>query len=266
MRHTRRWASGNEGTRFLLFPQPPFLENFLEPEIVTVSSPAGSIGPGPSDDRMYAIHPVGKDLKYGFHVSDGGEPFMYLPAWHGDIMAPAMPDEAGHFDHLEPGTLQFETAHLFGTAHFALDVWEGYFGRPIPWHFADAYDRLELTILPSLANAIIGWGFLEAGVVKTEEGVPRAFSMNFDVIAHEIGHAVDVSLNSGDDRRKWLDARGIPDAPWWPGEGGVNDFKSGAGDFAEGFAAWQVGTGSYRSKLGSAPNSAQLELIAQLAN
>ena len=86
------------------------------------------------------------------------------------------------------------------------------------------------------------------------------------VVAHEIGHAVDVSRNSGSERRSWLEARGVPDAQWWPGEGGVSDFKSGAGDFAEGFAAWQVGTGSYRSKLGSAPNSEQLELMAQLSN
>jgi hypothetical protein len=85
------------------------------------------------------------------------------------------------------------------------------------------------------------------------------------VIAHEIGHAVDVTLNSGDERRTWLNARGIPESDWWPGEGGVSDFRSGAGDFAEGFAAWQVGTGSYRSKMGSAPNSDQLELLATLA-
>ena len=190
MRQTMRRASWNEGTRFLLFPQPPFLENFSEPEIVTVSSPTGSVGPGPSDDRMYAIHPVGKELQYGFHTSDGGDPFMYLPSWRGDIVAPALPDEGGHFDHLMPGTPQFETAHLFGTARFALDVWECYFGRPIQWHFADDYERLELSVLPTLANAIIGWGFLETGVVRSKEGVPRAFSMNFDVIAHEVGHAI----------------------------------------------------------------------------
>jgi hypothetical protein len=190
MRHTKRRAARTEGTRFLLFPQPPFLENFSEPEIVTVSSPAGSVGPGPSDNRMYAIFPVGKELQYGFHTSDSGRPFMYLPSWQGDIVAPALPNELGHFDHLEPGTPQFETAHLFGTARFALDVWERYFGRPIQWHFADDYDRLELSVLPTLANAIIGWGFLETGVVRTQEGVPRAFSMNFDVIAHEIGHAI----------------------------------------------------------------------------
>ncbi len=190
MPRPRRRVFRNEGTRFLLFPQPPFLEGFAEPEVVTVSSPAGSVGAGPSDDRMYAVFPDGKELQYGFHVSDGGEPFMYLPPWRGDIVVPALPGAAGHFDHLTPGTPQFETAHLFGTARFVLDVWERYFGRPVPWHFADDYERLELSILPTLANAIIGWGFLETGVVRTEEGVPRAFSMNFDVIAHEIGHAV----------------------------------------------------------------------------
>ncbi len=86
------------------------------------------------------------------------------------------------------------------------------------------------------------------------------------VIAHELGHAVDVTLNNGAERRAWLELRGFPDADWWPAPGGVSDFHSGAGDFAEGFAAWQVGTGSYRSKLGPAPNSEQLELIATLAN
>ena len=85
------------------------------------------------------------------------------------------------------------------------------------------------------------------------------------VIAHELGHAVDVTLNSGAERRQWLASREFGDADWWPAEGGVSDFHSGAGDFAEGFAAWQVGISSYRSKLGPAPNSEQLELIARLA-
>lgn len=180
----------NDGTRFLLFPQPSFLSDFSEPEVVTVSAPAGTIGPGPSDDRMYAIFADGKELRYGFHVSDFGRHFMYLPPWRGETFEPAVPNQYGHFDHLIPGTAQFEAAHLFGTSRFVLDVWETYFDRKIEWHFAGDYERLELSVLPSLANAIIGWGFLETGVVQTDEGVPRSFSLNFDVIAHELGHAI----------------------------------------------------------------------------
>jgi hypothetical protein len=190
MRKRRRRSVHDEGTRFLLFPQAPTADRYVEPEIVTVSSPAGSVGPGPADERMYAIFADGKELRYGFHVSDGGTPFMYLPPWRGKMLPPAMPDRSGHFDYLMPGTPQFQTAHLFGTARFVLDVWEGYFGRRIPWHFAEEYDQLELSILPTLANAIIGWGFLEAGVVRTDEGEPHAFSLNFDVIAHELGHGI----------------------------------------------------------------------------
>ncbi len=85
------------------------------------------------------------------------------------------------------------------------------------------------------------------------------------VIAHEVGHAVDVSLNSAEDRTRWQEARGISDAPWWPGNG-ANDFSTGAGDFAESFAAWQVGGGNFRSNLGPVPNGDQLALMAQLAS
>lgn len=84
------------------------------------------------------------------------------------------------------------------------------------------------------------------------------------VIAHELGHAVDVSLNDGEDRNRWTAARGLDDAPWWP-ESGATDFSTGAGDFAESFAAWQVGPNGFRSTLAPAPDGAQIELLAELS-
>ncbi len=180
---------GNSGTRVRLFPQPPFLEEFREPEVVVLSPPAGTVGPGPSDDRMYTVLPQGKDLHYGMQQGEFGS-FLYLPPWTGMALAPAMPDENGHFDQLEPGTPQFEAAHLYGTVRFVLDVWEGYFGRRIGWHFEREYDRMELSILPELDNALVGYGFIEVGSHTTETGAVRPFSLNFDVIAHEVGHAI----------------------------------------------------------------------------
>ena len=112
-----------------------------------------------------------------------------MPPWTGECHEPALPDEAGHFDHLEPGTPQFEAAHLFGTVRFVMDVWEAYFDRQIPWHSAKHYDRLEVTILPSLENAYSGYGFLEMGGDR-KHGRYKPFSLNFDVIAHEVGHAI----------------------------------------------------------------------------
>jgi hypothetical protein len=175
-----------EGTRFKLFPQPRFLEDFSEPEVVMVSSPPGSLGPGPQDHRMYTIFPVGKEKPYGI-AAQGEE--AAAPPWTGPIEDLAMPDENGHFDYLEPGTPQFEQAHLFGTVRFVLDIWEQYFDREIEWHSKKDYERIELTILPSLENAYSGYGFLEMGGDR-KHGRYKPFSLNFDVIAHEVGHAI----------------------------------------------------------------------------
>ena len=84
------------------------------------------------------------------------------------------------------------------------------------------------------------------------------------VIAHELGHAIDVTLNDGDERRRWQEARGIEDEPWWPNDR-ASDFSTGAGDFAESFAAWQVGPASFRSNLGDPPNTGQIALLAELS-
>ncbi|WP_415715206.1 hypothetical protein [Roseibium sp.] len=178
-----------QGTRFRLFPQPRFLEDFQEPETVFVSSPAGTLQPGPADERMYTIFPIGKPRPYGIAPGPADRGDVLAPPWTGDAHPPAMPDADGHFDYLEPGTEQFEAAHLFGTVRFVLDIWEDYFGRQIPWHSARHYDRLELTILPSLENAYSGYGFLEMGGDRKHGGY-KPFSLNFDVIAHEVGHAI----------------------------------------------------------------------------
>lgn len=182
------------GTRFLLFPQSPFLDQSAELELVEISAPPGTIGPGPSGPRMYTVNPVGKTTPYGAIVPGPGGPGMYLPPWNGFINVPAMPDDNGNFIHIAPSDPAFEAAHLFGSAHFTMDVWEGYFGRPIPWHFAPSFDRLELSLLPSLDNAHIGWGFLETGGTSEHGGEYRPYSLNFDVVAHEIGHAIIYSI------------------------------------------------------------------------
>ncbi len=176
-----------EGTRFRLYPQPNFVDRFAEPEVVMCSSPPGSITAGPSDERMYTLFPIDKPAPYG--ISPTPDEDAPAPPWRGDILPPAEPDEHGHFDYLEPGTPQFEAAHLFGCVRFVLDIWEKYFGRSIPWHSSRDYDRIELSILPSLENAYSGYGFIEVGGDRDHGGY-KPFSLNFDVIAHEVGHAI----------------------------------------------------------------------------
>lgn len=188
MRFGPRAGGELSGTKFKLFPQPSYLDSFERAETVWVSSPPGSLGPGPSDDRMYVVDPIGKPRPYGILPGPRGSTDLYMPPWRGTVHPPVEPDRAGHFDYLEPGTPAFEAAHLFGSARFVLDVWEDLFGRPIDWHFLADFERLELSLFEQFDNARAGYGFLEVGAETTETGELRPFSLNFDIIAHEMGH------------------------------------------------------------------------------
>jgi hypothetical protein len=181
----RRRELETRGTRFLLYPQPPILAPSQAPETVWVSPPAGSVGPGPADDRMYVIDAIGKDRHYEF---------PYLPPYRGPHRAPARPGPDGHFDHFEPGSREFMAAHAYGTLRFVLDVWEKYFGGEIPWHFAEDYPRLEIIPLLEWNNAQSGYGFIEMGFARPDAPDTRPFALNFDVLAHELGHSFIYSL------------------------------------------------------------------------
>jgi hypothetical protein len=178
------------GTRFRLYPQPPYAEEAAVLETVWVSPPAGSVGAGPSDQRMYVVDPIGKPRSYGPSPNPRGGTSLYLPPWDGPARAPALPDAEGHFDDLEPGTPEFEAAHVYGSVRFVLDIWEDYFGHTIDWHFASRFEQMEISLLRDLNNALMGYGFLEVGYDQTLAGPPRPFTLNFDVVAHEVGHAI----------------------------------------------------------------------------
>ena len=182
-------ALSDMGTRFRLFPQAPFLHPELLPEIVYVSRPPGSIGAGPSDDRLYVIDPLGKTAAYGL-LPELGPTVLYLPPWSGSIRPPVRPGPDGHFDHIPLGTPEFALAHVYGTTRFVMDIWERYFGGPIPWHFSRHFRRLEITILPILDNARAGYGYMEVGEHPNEDGTIVPYALNFDVIAHEFGHLI----------------------------------------------------------------------------
>jgi hypothetical protein len=189
------------GIKFKLFPQIPSASRDKSPETVWLSPPAGSVATGPADDRLYVVDPVGKDAAYGINYGPFGGPYLYLPPWTGTIRRPAQPNRLGHFDHLEPGTAEFEQAHVYGSVRFALDVWERYFGRRINWHFGHDFDRLEVVLLPDLGNAYAGYGSIEVGSHVGKSGDVYPFSLNFDVLTHEVGHLIiysEVGLPSAD--------------------------------------------------------------------
>lgn len=170
------------GTKFLLFPQSPFLTGYGDPERVWVSPPAGSVLAGPADDRMYVIDPVDKPAPYDY---------PYMPPFHGDLHPPVPPDAGGNFDYLPPGTRAFAAAHLYGSVRRVLDIWESYFGQHVEWYFRDGFTQLELIpIIEGWDNAQSGYGYMEFGHARSETGQPMLHALNFDVVSHEMGHTI----------------------------------------------------------------------------
>ena len=82
------------------------------------------------------------------------------------------------------------------------------------------------------------------------------------VVAHELGHVLDVTRMTPALRAEWLAARGIPAGTPWFGCDRCADFATPAGDFAETYAQWQRGSRTSRSQLAPAPSRAQLERLA----
>ena len=171
------------GTRFLVYPQPPFVPGYERPEVVWIPIAPGQITAGPASRRAYVTDPA-------FDKDPYASP--YLPPFQGPYHAPVEPGPDGHFDHLKPGSRDFMAAHAFACVHRVLDICENYLGRTWPWFFEPALARLE--IIPHLPwdNAQSGFGFLELG---EDEGAETRypFALNFDVIAHELGHLVLMS-------------------------------------------------------------------------
>jgi hypothetical protein len=130
---------------------------------------------------MYAVDPIGKHEPYEF---------PNLPPWRGPAHPPVEPDADGHFDYLDVNTREFAITHMYGGIRRTLDIWEGYFGRRIEWQFRRHFERLELVPVIDWDNAQSGYGFIEFGFGPSQAGEAQAFCLNFDVLAHELGHSI----------------------------------------------------------------------------
>lgn len=175
----------NLGTRFLIYPQAPYVPGYSVPETVWISDAPGSLQSGPTDATIYVRDPVQEKEPYEF---------PYLPPYVGLTNTPATPGPLGHFDHIPTGSREFVSAHAFACVRRVLDIWESYLGRKIVWHFAPTYERLEIIPWLDWNNAQSGYGFLELGIERGADGREYPFALNFDTIAHEVGHAILFSL------------------------------------------------------------------------
>ncbi|NKM53472.1 hypothetical protein GFL21_02880 [Rhizobium anhuiense] len=172
------------GTRFLVFPQPSFIPGYEKPEVVWIGPSAGPILAGPSDSRMYVANPIEPKIPYAS---------PNLPPYRGFLRPPAEPAPDGHFDHIGPDSPAFLSTHSFACARRVLDICESYVGRPISWFFEPTLERLEIVPrIPHWQNAQSGFGFLELGESEPE-GPTSCFALNFDAVAHEMGHLVLLS-------------------------------------------------------------------------
>jgi hypothetical protein len=76
-------------------------------------------------------------------------------------------------------------------------------------------------------------------------------------IAHELGHAVDVTYLNDEDRQEILQIRRLPPATaWWA--------QTGAGDFAETFAMMFAPRVKFYSELGDEPTADELQKIESI--
>jgi hypothetical protein len=84
------------------------------------------------------------------------------------------------------------------------------------------------------------------------------------VLGHEIGHSVDFTMTTDAERADYRRIRGLDDRPWYPSCIGCSDYASPAGDWAETFAFWLLGDGSFASALAPKPTAAQLTALTPI--
>jgi hypothetical protein len=82
-------------------------------------------------------------------------------------------------------------------------------------------------------------------------------------IAHEIGHAIDMTYNTPETRRQWMELRGIHPKTTWFGCNSCSDFNTPSGDFAETFALLVCGPKYFRGRIASRPTRDQIAALAR---
>jgi hypothetical protein len=209
--------------RFRIFLQPPYVPGFEQPTTVEIGTP-DEIEPGPADSLLYVLDAENKPA-YRAQAPHEYRRFRGRP-WRGNVNpVVARPGYDGHFDHLAPDDPAFPATSVYAVARHVLNFWNRTFKAaaglpPIDrWHhdpkdFLDEPEakqrekeklagRLQLIPRCVSAGSRSGYGYVEVGrdnpghrYRDRRDGQERlayqrgAMWQNFDVIAHEMGHAI----------------------------------------------------------------------------
>lgn len=82
------------------------------------------------------------------------------------------------------------------------------------------------------------------------------------ILAHELGHAVDLAYTTPEEREQYRAIRGLGSVPWYPTCSACTDYATPAGDFAETFAYWLLGPTEFRSTIAPPPDADQLAALS----
>jgi len=207
-------------TKFRIFLQPPYVPGFEQPVPVEIDTGNEPVKPGPADALLYVLDAVNKPA-YRAQAPHEYQPHRGRP-WTGNVnRIVARPNGNGHFDHLAPDDPAFPAASVYATARLVLNFWNRIFreagvNEHVKWHHdpKKLEDKgngeepllahlLQLVPRSASAGARAGYGYVELGsdnpghrYQEKDTGVPRIgyqrgeMWQNFDVIAHEVGHAI----------------------------------------------------------------------------
>jgi hypothetical protein len=124
-------------------------------------------------------------------------------------------------------------------------------------------DVVRVEFLPARGD-MLGAAFLEESRVEVyvRSCSEQSAALLRHVVAHELGHVMDISRMTESSSAAYLAARGIAPGTSWFGCHLCTDFSAPAGDFAEVYAQWQCGTSTNRSQLAAAPAAVELDRLA----
>jgi hypothetical protein len=219
-------------TKFRIFLQPPYVPGFEQPVTVEIETD-DKIEAGPADAFLYVLDAENKP-SYRAGAPHEYQPYRGRP-WKGDMNRfVARPNYAGDFDHLAPDDPAFPAAAVYATARLVLNFWNRIFRETgldevKAWHHRPEdlekerekfADRLQLVPRCMSAGSRSGYGYVEVGRDNpghryreggTEHLTYQKGNMwqNFDVIAHEMGHAILFKYigfpQAADGVREWFD-------------------------------------------------------------